>query len=538
MPLLKYLFILSPIILVAHINSLCADSLINVPVDNRLYIFSDDIYDFVARLAARGIIDNLPKNTHPYSRGEVAKILMDVSSKADGGKIKLSAIAEKHLETMKTLFSDALEDKSITSEMRKTKKTLLYIRNDENHFAVGGGVSQKAIFREGKGFPAYGKTSITYLLPSISGQIEESFAFSCDMKWEFHVGDIFPDLFLDEATWTYTNLPVDMKEVASTQAYAKFKLPWFDIELGKDNVRWGPGYHGQLIISDNPQPMDMIRIDGRYGKIKAQIFTAKLGSEMGDKYLSTHRAELALRKGIDLGISEVIVYGDRFEVSYMNPFQTYLITQNMIESSAKKIDNVLAGVDFSHRIANKLQVYGELVVDDAAPLETPLNHWDTKFGILAGIYIVDPFSVSDTDLRMEYTFINQYCYTHEVPINAYKHYSSVIGHWLGPDADDLWCELKHRFTDKIESIFAYELERHGEGGIDKPHPNDAPANDRWKFLSGVNKSKHSLSLGVSYAKIGYYSFKAKYTHSWLKNINNSKDVDGGRQAIFEASYQL
>lgn len=48
------------IILVAYANSLCADSLINIPVDNEIYAFSDDIYDFVARLAAKGIITDFP----------------------------------------------------------------------------------------------------------------------------------------------------------------------------------------------------------------------------------------------------------------------------------------------------------------------------------------------------------------------------------------------------------------------------------------------------------------------------------------------
>jgi len=513
-----------------HASLLHADSLINISVDNELYTFSDDIYNFIARLVAKGAIEDFPKNIFPYSRGEVARILTDLSLKVKRGEIRLSVIEEERLKILRTLFSKALGE----TEVQKTKKPLFHTEGDEYYLSMGGGLTQKAIYRGGKGFPKNGETSITSLLPGVSGQIGDSFAFSSDMKWEFHVGDIFVDLFPDQTRFSYPS--IHMENIASTQAYGKFKLPWFELELGKDNMRWGPGYHGQLMISDNPQPMDMIELEGRYGRIGFQAFTAKLGSDIGDKYISAHRIECIVWKGMDLGLSEVIVYGDRFETNYLNPFQVYLITQLMSEAPARTVSNVLASVDFSYRIIDRFQIYGELAVDDAAPIKEPLNHWDTKFGILTGLYIVDPFSLSDTDLRIEYVFINQYCYTHEKPINAYKHFSSSIGHWLGSDADDLWCELKHRFTSEIESIFAYELERHGEGSINKAHPNDAPANDRWTFLSGTTQSKHSVSLGVSYTKVGYYSLKAKYTHSWLKNIGNYEGRDDiGKELILEGS---
>ncbi|MDD5738656.1 MAG: capsule assembly Wzi family protein [Candidatus Pacebacteria bacterium] len=537
----RYFIIFLLIILISPPGMVNADSLTNIPLDNDLYTFSDDIYDFIERLTVKGLIKDFPKNIRPYSRGNVAKILFDLSLKAEKGEIKLSSIDEKRLKTMKTLFSEALEDTSGTSVARKTKKPLLDIRNEELHLSLSAGASQSAVSRSGKGFPENGIVNITSLRPSILGQIKDSFAFSSDIKWEFHIGDIFPDLFLDETRTPYPKQ--HMENVASMQGYGKFKLPWFELELGKDKVRWGPGYHGQLMISSNPQPMDMVKINGRYGSIGFQAFTAKLKSSTGgkyeDKYISAHRFESVIWKKMDLGLSEVIVYGDRFETSYMNPTQVYLVTEPMTVGKSGFNDNVLVSIDLCCRVISNLLIYGELVVDDAAPLGEPLNYWDTKFGILAGFYIVDPFSISDTDFRTEYTFINQYCYTHERPINKYTHYNSPIGHWLGSDADDLWCELKHRFSNKIGNIFTYELERHGEGGINKPHPNDALANDRWTFISGIRELKHSISLGAFYTKVGYYSFKTRYTHSWLKNIGNIKGRDGtGNQMTVELNYQL
>ncbi len=526
-------FVFISIILVAYASSLCAGSLINVSVDNELYTFSDNIYDLIARLIAKGFIEDFPKNIYPYSRGDVAKMLTYVSSKAERGEIKLSAIEEKQLSTMKSLFSDVLEKPGETQEERKAKKPLLDMKGDGYYFSVGGGISQGSVSRRGEGFSENGTVSITSLQPCISGHVKDSFAFSNHMNWEFHAGDIFSDLFPDGVK--HSAAEIHMENSVTMQGYARFKLPWFELEFGKDNVQWGPGYHGQLMMSDDPQSMDMVRLDARYGRIGFQSFTAKLESGIGDKYISAHRVEGIIWKGVNLGLSEVIIYGDRFEPIYLNPFQIYFANEFMKQSDLN--DNVVMGIDFSHRVAGKFQVYSELVVDDASPFEYPANHWDTKFGLLGGMYIADPFSISDTDFRAEYAFINQYCYTHERPINTYEHINSPIGHWLGSDADDLWCEVKHRFSDKIESILTYEFERHGEGGIDKPHPKDAPANDKWTFLSGITQSKHSFSVGLSYTKVGYYFFKAKYMHSWVKNMDNSRSMDGiGRQVILKGSY--
>jgi hypothetical protein len=510
-----------------------ANSLVNVSINNELHTFSDDIYDFIARLLAKGHVDEFPKNSYPYSRGEIAKILFDLSLKVDKGEIKLSKIEKNQLEIMKALFFDALENK-VTAKPDKIKSHIIDIKGDEYRLSVGGGISEKMISRSGAGFLFKGRDYITSLRPSFSGQVRDSFAFSSDIKSDYHIGDVFYDLISEKPKLIYET--INTENVLSTQAYSIFKLPWFKLLLGKDDMQWGPGYHGQLMLSSNPKAMNMIKLDARYGKIKFQSFTAKLLSDLGNKYMSAHRLEFIIGKKLDIGISETLIYGNNFEIDYLNPVQIYFISQLSAETNSGK-SNTLESVDFSYRITNGFQVYGELAIDEAGLFDRPINHWNTKFGALTGIYITDPLSISDTDFRMEYAFTNQYFYTYSVPLNTYTQVDTNIGHWMGTDADDLWCEVKHRFTDRIDSALSYELERHGEGRVDKPHLNSMPYNEKWKFLSGVTQYKHSISLSTSYSKIGYHLFKAKYTHSYLANIDNKRGKNGsGNQVTLEACY--
>jgi predicted porin len=145
----------------------------------------------------------------------------------------------------------------------------------------------------------------------------------------------------------------------------------------------------------------------------------------------------------------------------------------------------------------------------------------------------------DTDLRLEYTFVNQYAYTHSNKINAYTHFDSPIGHQIGTDADDLWFNLKHWFTANFAASLTYERKRHGEGNVNKPHPPGAPDDDEWEFLSGVTESTHSIILSASYNLIGKYSTTLEYTHSWNKNVSNQNGVnENNNQVLLSGQYRF
>jgi predicted porin len=181
------------------------------------------------------------------------------------------------------------------------------------------------------------------------------------------------------------------------------------------------------------------------------------------------------------------------------------------------------------------------MIDDYRPFSYSPKNWGNKFGLLFGGYWVDPFRIPDTDLRLEYTFVNQYAYTHATKINAYTHFNSPIGHQIGTDADDLWLNLKHWFTPNFTVFLSYELERHGKGDVNIPHEGkkDARDDDEWEFLSGVTESTHSITLGASYNLIGKYSAALEYTHSWVKNAENQADVDKTKdQLILSGQYRF
>ena len=191
--------------------------------------------------------------------------------------------------------------------------------------------------------------------------------------------------------------------------------------------------------------------------------------------------------------------------------------------------NLLISGDFELRMRQNLAFYGELMIDDFQPrygLKSHL-HWGSKFGFQFGLYFVDPFSINNMDLRVEYTFINQYSYTHKIPINVYTHLNRPIGHRIGPDADNFWIELRHQWTERISTVVSYDMERQGEQDINQKHTPSAPDDDTWEFLSGITELRHGFSLAGRYSMFGHAIVKGQYTY-W--RINNLAHQEGRRDS--------
>ncbi|MBM3242801.1 capsule assembly Wzi family protein [Candidatus Poribacteria bacterium] len=531
-----------------------------------------EVYDFWDRMVAKKVIGGILKNSRPYSRGEVATALVDLDKKVSSGNITLSRIDQKRLAYLMRIFafgSDETATVDLPDGQYHDDEYLLITQGESYRFGLSMEAGETIVNRKqsnttrsevaskseanGRSGSSQQTGYVTLLRPTVTGQVKDNFAFYSDLKFYYLSGATFPDIPKTEAKVGQAGL--DATTAALAISYAKFKLPWFELLLGKENLSWGPGRHGALLISDNSLPMNMVKLTAWYKQVKFQAFTSILGSgtclppcsgrQVGKKYMSGHRLEFNLWDKVSLGLCENVVYANRFETIYTNPFQIYAVTEipsKIVEGeSVSSPDNVLVSGDLDIFPLKNLEFYGELLLDDFYPnygLRSPFN-WGSKWGILLGFYYVNPFSIPDTDLRVEYTFINQYTYTHEPMDTTYTHYDAVIGHHIGADADDLFFDVRHWFTDKLRIAIGYELERHGEGEVNKPHPKDAPRDDEWEFLSGVTESTNSLSLGVFYAVVGRYFANVKYTVSWVKNVSNKLNENNTRhQFILNGSYRF
>jgi hypothetical protein len=520
-----------------------ANELVNLKLHN-------EVCAFVKRLTARNLIEKRLDTTQPLPRREIAEALIEASEKHQSGQIELTDIEEKHLKYYQWLFGDEIEALRPSFLSLAKKRHGITLEGEEYKIdfdfkAKQEGASVNTSLGENR------NTAITSTDVILLAQLGSHLGTSSTLSTHVLLGSTAYNPYETELIG---GVHEEVKGILSTEGYIILNSPWMSLQWGFDGSWWGPGWHGALMLSDNSAPKDNLKLFGSYGPVKFSYFTAILRertSEYHPKYMSAHRLEILPYPGIDIGFSEVMVFADRYELRYLNPFMPFQVLQ-----TEDLKNNALLGAYYDITLLPSIEFYGEVMVDDfqvpgmaGVGLLDGFRVWNSKYGILAGGYWVDPLGLSDTDVRMEYAFVNQYAYTHKYDITRYTHQGFVIGHWMGTDADDLWFDIKHWLTDKLRISLTYERERQGEGDVQKNHPlelppgqpkpEDAEPPKYWEFLSGITESIHSFSLGLSYASIGRYSLDTQYTYSRIENAGNELGIDGKEhQLIMKADYRF
>jgi hypothetical protein len=271
-------------------------------------------------------------------------------------------------------------------------------------------------------------------------------------------------------------------------AYITFGLgAWVDVQVGKDQVAWGPAPDDNLGLSINAPAFDMIRLRTRLGGLELVSLHGSLatcperpdspicGGEADtnasyivngmsrlldrDRWIAAHRVEVAVTPTLDIGFQEVVIYGDRNpEPSYLNPFMFYWAAQSYLGDK----DNVMMAIDADWRVRAGLRWWGAYAIDDLKKLKVFSDDFANKFSLQTGILWTDPLGVRDTDLRADYVRVEPWIYTHKFPVNTFRHFDAPLGHSLGPNSDRWRVAVERRWTRDLSTSVSFGRSRHGD----------------------------------------------------------------------------
>jgi hypothetical protein len=271
---------------------------------------------------------------------------------------------------------------------------------------------------------------------------------------------------------------------------------WFDLDIGKGTMAWGPGRTGGLFLG--------VRFVHAVCLLKARPGLLDATGKLRSKHMTVHRLEVALPKTLRLGLQEGVVYGDRGpEFIYLPPASVLLAAQTYLGDR----DNTVIGLDVSARPARNLKVYACLFLDDLAKLS--FSAFANKPAVQVGLFWVDPFGLRDSDLEVEYVRLEPYVYTHHFHINTFEHVDSLLGYPLGPNADRIHGRIVHAFSPSLRVAITVGREREGEN-VPKPdgslvnvggdprqgrRPDDAMAK---RFMDGIVETRTRLGIDLAF----------------------------------------
>jgi hypothetical protein len=235
--------------------------------------------------------------------------------------------------------------------------------------------------------------------------------------------------------------------------YIAANISGWDLAFGKQSMWWGPNYGGDLLFSDNAEPMYMFRasrvkpfvlpwIFHWLGPVKVDAFFGKLsGNEFPPKPL-IHGEKLSIKptENFELSITRTAEFGGVGRpLTLAAVWNSYFVfnESSLNYPAYKNPGKRTGGIDFSYRvpfIRNWLTVYANsLSADDPSPLSNP-----PRAAWSPGLYMPQLPGLRKLDFRVEAVNTNLprvgqliTVYWEQFYHDLYTNKNNIIGSWIG-----------------------------------------------------------------------------------------------------------
>ncbi len=285
-----------------------------------------------------------------------------------------------------------------------------------------------------------------------------------------------------------------------------------DVQFGYDKNFIGNGYRS-LFLSDWGNSYLFAKINTRIWKLNYQNlymelmpqFTKRGDSLLPRKYAAMHHLSMNVTKWLNIGLFEGVIFGrkDHFDFQYLNP----IIFYRHIEGTVGSPDNALAGIDFKANALHRIQLYGQLLLDEfiISKIRRQPTSWVNKFGIQLGGKYIDAFGIKNLDLQGEINRVRPFTYSHNDTISNYTHYNQPLAHPLGANFQECIAIVRYQPFPKWNILASTQYYIQGldtananfGGNIFKSYVSRL-TDEGYKIGSGNKATCLNTVLGISY----------------------------------------
>lgn len=473
-----YILIVINFFIVLFLIPPCAIASVNVDI-------RDGIYDVLSRLEAEGVIQSSLLTTRPLTRTEITRLILEAESNAEGK----GPLIRQLIEYAKVRFN---RDAGQTNYIKPVA----------------------AVYGEYTYADSPEAEKITYNNDGYTYENGSNFRLGMSSYAEFGRISLYvnPEIRFSES---------DTDIIART-AYGIISIAKLDLQVGQDSQWWGPGHHGSVLLSDNPQPLTILKISNpepvifpsvfRYlGLFKFSFFATKLEDEreVPHPYLWGLRINFKPNPYLDVGLHRTALLGGEGRSENLETWLKSFTGKSENETGDEAGDQ-RAGIDVTLTFPftpQPFQVYAEIDGEDEA------GGLPSKEAYLAGLYLPRIGSMERLELRAEYAINHikdapNVWYNHHIYKSGYTYKGRIIGHHMGTDSKDIFAEMRYHIPGLQNGFasLAYDREKHNLSGDVKETEDEFTI----KIHLPLNKST---------------ILKTEYRFGKLKNFDNTRGED-------------
>jgi len=349
---------------------------------------------------------------------------------------------------------------------------------------------------------------------SFSGMFTKNISFNQGMRFRF--GSVIDSL--GPTPWK------DFAQAYLNEGNLRIFNEKINFILGRRNLLLGPGDEHSLLLSPSPEGYDgyLFQFTGKYYEFSTTFSALDIDRE---KFLATHRLGLKF-SSLRLGFAEAILWNDGLQPIYLNFFLPYYLSQ----WGSDRNDNIMWCFDGLLQFSNTI-LYGEFLIDDYQYSEPPpgFDEYPHKLAFQWGIKKVINESFY---LKINYTFVDKWVYTHRIAENVYENDSIPLGFPLGNDVDKFLAVFKFINISNFFPRLNFEFVRKGAGSIFVPYEVErGPANP--PFPSPVAENHLKMTFGIESFWSSKLFFDIETGAEFYKNFGHEPGIDK-RENIFNA----
>jgi len=332
------------------------------------------------------------------------------------------------------------------------------------------------------------------------------------------------------------------------------------LRLGRLPRDWGTGPLGSsLALNQNARPF--LGVEGEFNPVPWFGITSLTGvleygntsgikdSAMNSQNVySANMLQFKYKNYLFFDIIDTVVWPKRFELGYIAPTISNFFYQNNVGD----FDNMALTLNLKLQYPGLGNIWFSLFLDE---MKVDTNWWvldRTMTAAQAGVNIQLPI-LAFSSIRLSYTGINPYCYTHNRNINpwfgalpmetSYTNNGVGLGYYLPPNSDEFLFRFKTMPVKNLVTHLQYQLIRHGadygssevDGSslLSELDPDDRdgsnPILKRFFLHDGAYQWMHIIKAGVEYnlikLPVALYC-EAGINYSYFTNIDEKANVTG------------
>ncbi len=232
---------------------------------------------------------------------------------------------------------------------------------------------------------------------------------------------------------------------------------YIDIQFGYDRNFIGDGFRSLLMSNFSGNAL-FLKFNTRIWKLNYENLFMELiplqgrasgNSLLSRKYFRMNQLSFNATKWLNVGVFDAVTFGrrDHFDFQYLVP----VLFLRPAESDIGSADNALVGLNFKANIKKRVQIYGQLALDEFKLSEVfkSTGYWANKFGYQLGVKYPDAFGLRNLDVQLETNRIRPFTYSHFDSLAEYSHYNQPLAHPLGASIQEFVGIVRYRPLKKV-----------------------------------------------------------------------------------------